>query len=139
MPPPQPPSLNVQRLNNRAVDQLNQKKRLVTALRAGVSPDGQRLFAAIKKTIEDVTWLNEDIVVFDKVCIVKPYTQDCVKPFRGSVDVPEKMIDHVRKIVDKHIQDRESTGVAAPPPRSLNAASGGGGNVAARQSLPQQQ
>ena len=136
MPPPQPPSLNVQRLNNRHEDQLNQKRRLVTALRAGVSPEGQRLFAAIKKTIEEVTWLNEDIVVFDKVCIVKPYTQDCVRPFRGSADVPEKMIDHVRKIVDKHVQDRESAAAAAAlATRSLNTGGSGGGSCA-RQSLP---
>ena len=133
MPPPQPPSLNVQRLNNRAQDQIHQKARLVDALRAGVSPEGQRLFAAIKKTIEEVSWNNEDIIVFGKVCIIKPYTQDCVRPYvRGggnlaAADVPEKMIDHVRKIVDKHIQDRESTAVA----RNVNAAT--------RQPLMQQQ
>jgi hypothetical protein len=103
----------------------------VTALRAGVSPEGQRLFTAIKKTIEEVTWLNEDIVVFDKVCVVKPYTQDCVRPFRGSADVPDKMIDHVRKIVDKHIQDRESTTSRS----SIVAASGGN----ARQTVAQPQ
>jgi hypothetical protein len=125
----------VQLLNNRAKQQLTQKRRLVAALRAGVSPDGQRLFATIKKTIEEVTWHNEDIVVFDKVSICKPYTQDCVRPYRGSADVPDKMIEHVRKIVDKHVQDRELAATTAATTRSLNVPGSGG----VRQSAPLQQ
>jgi len=102
----QPPSsLNVQRLKNRAEEQIRQKQRLVNALKAGLSPEGQRLFTAIKKTIEDVSWNKDDIIVMDKVCISKPYTPDCVKALNESV--PEKAIEHVRKIVEKHIQDRE--------------------------------
>ena len=96
----QPPSsLNVQRLKNRAEEQIRQKQRLVNALKAGLSPEGQRLFTAIKKTIEDVSWNKDDIIVMDKVCISKPYTPDCVKALNESV--PEKAIEHVRKIVEK--------------------------------------
>ena len=107
---PQPPiSLNVQRLKNRAEEQIKSKKRLVAALKAGVSPEGQRLFTAIKKTIEDVSWRNEDIIVMDKVCVTKPYNPDCVKPLHDGVH-EKKAIDHVRKIVEKHLQDRERAG-----------------------------
>ena len=76
------------------------------ALKAGVSPEGQRLFTAIKKTIEEVSWRAEDIIVMDKVCVSKPYTPDCVKALNEKVE-EKKAIDHVRKIVEKHIQDRD--------------------------------
>eukprot|EP00088_Acartia_fossae_P031207 TRINITY_DN32135_c0_g1_i1.p1 TRINITY_DN32135_c0_g1~~TRINITY_DN32135_c0_g1_i1.p1 ORF type:complete len:190 (-),score=48.43 TRINITY_DN32135_c0_g1_i1:2-571(-) len=101
--PAQPASLNVQRLNNRAEEQIRQKRRLVDA---AVSPEGQRLYAAIKKTIDEVAWRNDDILVMDKVLVTKPYTPDCVKPLNESVQ-EKKALDHVRKIVEKHVQDRE--------------------------------
>jgi len=106
---PQPPSLNVQRLKDRAEDQIRRKNRLVAALKAGVSPEGQRLFTAIKKTIEEVSWRNEDIIVMDKVCVTKPYTADCVRPLHEKVQ-EKKAIEHVRKIIEKHLQDREERG-----------------------------
>jgi len=102
-----PCSLNVQRLKDRAEEQIRLKNQLVSALKAGVSPEGQRLFTAIKKTIEEVSWRNEDIIVMDKVCVTKPYTPDCVKPLNEKVKEEKKAIDHVRKIVEKHIQDRD--------------------------------
>ncbi len=101
-----PPSLNVQRLEDRADEQIRLKRQLVAALKAGVSPDGQRLFTAIKKTIEEVSWRNEDIIVMDKVCVSKPYNPDCVKPLNEKVE-EKKAIEHVRKIVEKYIQDKE--------------------------------
>ena len=74
------------------------------ALKQGVTPIGQSLYFAIKKTIEDVSWRNQDILVMDKVLVTKPYTADCVKALNEKA--PEKKaIDHVRKIVEKHIQD----------------------------------
>ena len=85
---------------------LRLKQRLVAALKAGVSPEGQRLFTAIKKTIEEVTWRGEDIIVMEKVCISKPYTPESVRPLNQQT-TEKKAIDHVRKIVEKHIQDRE--------------------------------
>ena len=106
-----PPSLNVQRLEDRADEQIRLKRQLVAALKAGVSPDGQRLFTAIKKTIEEVSWRNEDIIVMDKVCVSKPYNPDCVKPLNEKVQ-EKKAIEHVRKIVEKHIQDREEKPVS---------------------------
>eukprot|EP00088_Acartia_fossae_P056045 TRINITY_DN6522_c0_g1_i1.p1 TRINITY_DN6522_c0_g1~~TRINITY_DN6522_c0_g1_i1.p1 ORF type:complete len:202 (-),score=58.82 TRINITY_DN6522_c0_g1_i1:1321-1926(-) len=109
-------SLNVQRLEDRANEQIKEKKRLVAALKAGASHEAQRLFQAIRKTIEEVSWRNQDIIVMDKVLVTKPYTADCVKALNEKA--PEKKaIDHVRKIVEKHYQDR----------RELEREAGGGG------------
>lgn len=52
--PDAPQSLNLQRLNTRVRNTVEQKRRLVSALAAGVSPDGQKLFLAIAKTINEV-------------------------------------------------------------------------------------
>lgn len=52
--PDPPQSLNLQRLNTRVRNTVEQKRRLVSALAAGVSPDGQKLFLAIAKTINEV-------------------------------------------------------------------------------------
>ena len=81
----------------------------MAALQAGASVDAQRLFQAIRKTIEEVSWRNQDIIVMDKVLVTKPYTAECVKALNEKA--PEKKaIDHVRKIVEKHYQDRGEEG-----------------------------
>lgn len=98
--PPEPNSLNIQRLNARAREQIDKKKKLVNALKAGVSPEGQRLFSAINKTLDEVHWSGEDIVVMKNVKIVPPYNPDCVKGDSAASN-------HVRKIVEKHVKDRE--------------------------------
>ena len=90
--PPEPNSLNIQRLNARAREQIDKKKKLVAALRAGVPPEGQRLFAAINKTLDEVHWSGEDIVVMKNVRIVPPYNPDNVKG-------DSTASNHVRKIV----------------------------------------
>ena len=98
--PPEPQSLNISRLNMRAREQIDKKKKLVNALKAGVSPDGQRLFTAINKTIDEVNWDREEIVVMKNVRITPPYTPECVKGDQAASN-------HVRKIVEKHLKDRE--------------------------------
>lgn len=86
---------------------------MVEALKAGVSPEGQRLFAAIKKTIEEVTWQGEKIIVMEKVCISSPYTPQTVRPLNQHTS-EKKAIEHVRKIVEKHIQDRDEAKLGGP-------------------------
>jgi len=100
--PPNPPSLNIVRLNNRAREQIDKKRKLVSALKAGVSPEGQRLYVAINKTIDEVSWNGEDIIVMKNVRITPPYKPENV---RGNMD--SKALIHVRKIVEKHLKDRE--------------------------------
>lgn len=95
-----PQSLNLQRLNTRIRNQIEEKKRLVMALQAGVSPEGQKLFIAISKTIQDITWNGANIVVFNNVTIRPPYKVDNV---HGNAD--SGAYRHVKKVVEKHIKD----------------------------------
>ncbi|XP_063984841.1 protein LSM12 homolog A [Diachasmimorpha longicaudata] len=96
-----PQSLNLQRLNTRVRNQIEEKKRMVKALQAGVSPEGQKLFIAIAKTIQAITWSGQNIVVWDDVTIVPPYKTDNV---HGNAE--SKSYLHVRKIVEKHMKDQ---------------------------------
>lgn len=91
-----PQSLNLQRLNTRVRNQVEEKKRLVMALQAGVSPEGQKLFIAISKTIQDITWNGANIVVFNNVTIRPPYKVDNV---HGNTE--SGAYRHVKKVVCK--------------------------------------
>lgn len=89
-----PQSLNLQRLNTRVRNQIDEKRRLVMALQAGVSPEGQKLFIAISKTIQDITWNGANIVVFNNVTIKPPYKVDNV---HGNTE--SGAYRHVKKVV----------------------------------------
>lgn len=56
-------------LNTRVRNQVDEKKRLLTAMSPNVTPEGQRLFIAIGKTINTVRWRNSDIIVWDEEVI----------------------------------------------------------------------
>lgn len=101
-PPPLQP-LNVQRLTTRSKHQLEEKMRLLNAMAAGVSPEGQQLFLAITKTIDEVTWNGPNIVVMNQVTISPPYKPENCKGNNDS----QQAITHVRKIVEKHIKDQQ--------------------------------
>lgn len=103
-PAPEPPSLNVNRLYNRQREQVERKKKQIMAFKAGVSPTGQKLFQAIGKTIDDVSWNGDSIVVMREVTISPPYKPDDVKGTRGE---DSKALRHVRKIVEKYISDQQ--------------------------------
>jgi hypothetical protein len=94
---------------------VERKKKQVMAFKSGVSPIGQKLFQAISKTIDDVTWNGENIYVLKEVTIYPPYRPDNVK---GNMD--SKALKHVRKIVEKHINDQS---MASSPIPSQNLAS----------------
>lgn len=102
-PVPDPPSLNVQRLQNRHREQVDRKRRQVMAFKAGISPEGQRVFQAIGKTIDEIVWNGENIVVMKEVTVTPPYRPENVK---GKSD--SKALNHVRKIIEKHINDQMS-------------------------------
>lgn len=89
-----PQSLNLHRLNTRVRNQIEEKKHMVKALQAGVSPEGQKLFIAIAKTIQEITWSGPNIVVWDSVTIAPPYKLDNVHAKEES-----KAYTHVRKVV----------------------------------------
>ncbi|KAF5283198.1 hypothetical protein FQA39_LY17390 [Lamprigera yunnana] len=90
-----PQSLNLQRLNTRIRNQVDEKKRLLTAMSANVSPEGQRLFIAIAKIFKEVRWRNSDIVVWDhQVIISPPYQLDDIK---GNIN--SKEYGYIKKVV----------------------------------------
>ncbi|RZF32899.1 hypothetical protein LSTR_LSTR004290 [Laodelphax striatellus] len=95
------PALNLQRLNTRVRNQVEEKRRLVTALAAGVSPDGQKLFLTICKTINDVTWQGPNIVVLNQVTITPPY-----RPENVNGNAESKAFNHIKKVVEKHVKDQ---------------------------------
>lgn len=64
------------------------------ALQAGVSPEGQKLFSTISKTIPEITWNGVNIVVFDNVTIRPPYKVDNV---HGNIE--SGAYKHVKKVV----------------------------------------
>jgi len=96
-------SLNTQRLEQRFKDSIEKKKKLIMAFKAGISPEGQRLFQVINKTLDDVMWNGDKIVVMG-VTIEPPYRPESIK---SSAD-NNKAKDHIRKIVEKHIRDQEA-------------------------------
>ncbi|KAI4454726.1 lsm12 [Holotrichia oblita] len=90
-----PQSLNLQRLNTRIRNQIDDKKRTLQAMSANVSPEGQKLFIAIAKTIKEVRWSSSDIIVWDnKVIISPPYKVENIKGNSGSGEY-----SYIRKVV----------------------------------------
>lgn len=53
-------------------NQVDEKRRLLQAISANVSSEGQRLFIAISKMFDnnEVRWNNSDIIVLDEVSII---------------------------------------------------------------------
>lgn len=82
-------------LNTRIRNQIDDKKRTLQAMSANVSPEGQRLFIAIAKTIKEVRWNNSDIVVWEnKVIISPPYKVENIKGNSNS-----REYSYIRKVV----------------------------------------
>jgi len=102
-------SLNTQKLQQRLRDQIERKKKLITAFKAGISPEGQKLFQVINKTLDDVTWNGDKIVVMRDVTIDPPYRPDTI---RGKED--SKALKYIRQIVEKHMSDQEASKVPVP-------------------------
>uniref|UniRef100_R4FLG4 Putative anticodon-binding domain protein n=1 Tax=Rhodnius prolixus TaxID=13249 RepID=R4FLG4_RHOPR len=101
--PPEPTKpLNLQRISNRVRTNIEQKRCLIAAIRAGVTQEGMMLFNTISKTINEVTWQGPNIVVMNQVTITPPYTPDNIKG-----DIHSKAFIHIRKVVEKHLRDTQ--------------------------------
>ncbi|XP_056633483.1 protein LSM12 homolog A-like [Diorhabda sublineata] len=96
-----PQSLNLQRLNTRIRNQVDEKKRMFQARAANVSSEGQSLFIAIAKTISEVRWNNSEIVVFNQDVTISPPYQ--LENIRGNINSKEYI--YIRKVVEKHMKD----------------------------------
>ncbi|XP_023237767.1 LOW QUALITY PROTEIN: protein LSM12-like [Centruroides vittatus] len=100
--PPALQSLNLDKLNSRAKQNIKERQCLVTAISSGVSQEGMKLFVAITKTISEVSWQGKNIVVMNQVTITPPYRpENCKGKTEGEA------LNHVRKIVEKHLKDQQ--------------------------------
>lgn len=100
--PPPLSNLSNQKINSRFRQNIEEKKRQVNYIGVGVTPEGQKVFNAIVKTITDAKWDRQNIVVMDEVTIRPPYGLDDCKGKEGC-----KILEHVKKIVQKHLKDQE--------------------------------
>jgi len=122
-------SLNTIRLEQRTKDSVEKKKKLIMAFKAGISPEGQRLFQVINKTLDDVMWNGEKIRVMG-VDIEPPYRPENIK---SSPD--NKALNHIRKIVEKHYRDLEAAkSTASSTPSGLSVTSQSAAPVGAAES-----
>ncbi|XP_018561545.1 protein LSM12 homolog [Anoplophora glabripennis] len=99
--PEAPQSLNLQRLNTRVRNQVDEKKRMLQAISANVSSEGQSLFIAIAKTINEVRWRNSEIVIWNHEVIISPPYQ--LENIQGNTT--SKEYGYIRKVVEKHMKD----------------------------------
>nr|XP_040577933.1 protein LSM12 homolog A-like isoform X2 [Lepeophtheirus salmonis] len=88
------PNLNVQKLENRLKDSVEKKKRLIMGYKDGVSIEGQTLFRAICKTLDEVVWEGDNICIMNMVTISPPYMPENVKGTKNM-----KAFNHVKKIL----------------------------------------
>lgn len=84
-------------LNTRVRNHVEEKRRLMSALSAGVGPEGQRLFIAIAKTINEVQWCGSNIVVWNQKVVISPPYQ--VEDIKGNTQ--SKEYGYIRKVVRK--------------------------------------
>jgi len=92
--------IDFQKLGKRREKSIGLKKARILALSADATPEGRKVFLAITKTIDEVVWDGEDIVVLGEVHISPPYKAENVKGEK------EASVVHVRKIVDKHWKEQ---------------------------------
>lgn len=84
-------------LSNRVRNQVEQKKRLVSALKANVSEEAQNLFMWLAKMLNgEVNWNGPDIVVFNDVYIRQPYKPENVEVIKHG---KQRELEYVRKLV----------------------------------------
>jgi len=89
-------NLNSHRLTHRVRLNIEEKMRKVNYIGVGVTPQAQSLFHTITKTITDVKWDGQNIVVMNDVIISPPYAPEHCRGKDGS-----NAIQHVKKLVEK--------------------------------------
>lgn len=99
--------IDFQKLEKRRLKAIGLKKARIRALSADVAPEGRKLFLTITKTIDEVVWDGDVIVVLNEVRISPPYKVENVNGEK------EASVIHVRKIVDKHWKETSVPVVSA--------------------------
>lgn len=95
-------NLNTQRLTQRLRLNVEEKMRKVNYIGVGVTPQAQSLFHHITKTITDIRWEGQNIVIMNDVIISPPYGPENCRGKEGS-----SAIQHVRKLVEKYHREAE--------------------------------
>jgi len=93
-------AIDFHKLERRRQKLSQNKKSRIRALTAGVSPEARKLFLSIIKTIDEVAWEGDKILVLNEVRISPPYKVENVQGDK------EASVIHVRKMVDKHWKEQ---------------------------------
>ncbi|RXG68274.1 Protein LSM12-like protein B [Armadillidium vulgare] len=113
-------------LSNRVKKSIEEKSKLMQAMEMGGTVEGQKLFHAIKKTIEEISWLGSSILIMNQVIISPPYLLDNVTEYKEAKENNAKAVAHVRKIVEKFYKDQQklslNNGTPSPQASSANIA-----------------
>ncbi|XP_045469037.1 protein LSM12 homolog isoform X2 [Harmonia axyridis] len=100
--PPEPlQSLNIERISIRLKNQVEEKRRILQAKSTNASTEGQSVFIAIAKVIDEISWKNSEIVVWNQEVIISPPYQ--LENIKG--DPNNKGFNYIKKVVEKHWND----------------------------------
>ncbi|XP_022671449.1 protein LSM12 homolog [Varroa jacobsoni] len=103
---PLPPAqVNIEKVKSRMMKHVDERRKMALAIAKGVSYDGLSLFLAIRKTIEEVTWHEKDILVMNSVRIQPPYRPENCVPSNEAHSAEHQSVAHIRNIVEKHLKD----------------------------------
>ncbi|VDK51763.1 unnamed protein product [Anisakis simplex] len=76
-------------------------RKLASILHTTVSLEGQRIFLHLRKTLDEVKWQDENILVLDRVLVRPPYTVESVGTI-GDSSTNTHAKEHVCKILAKY-------------------------------------
>jgi hypothetical protein len=116
--PPLLPNLSLAKLNTRTTNNIEQKLRKIGYTGINVSPTAQKLVNAITKTITEVRWDGQNIVVLDQVTIAPPYEVNSCRLNEGHAS-QANALQHVKKLVGKF--HKENSDSKSPPTVSSSA------------------
>jgi len=112
---PSPPAqINIQKIRDRIKVNNEERRKMAAAIAKGVSGEGISVFLAIRKTIEEVTWHDLDILVMNSVRIQPPYQPDNCVPSNDTVGLDHQSVAHVKNIVEKHLKDLKQSDNSLP-------------------------
>jgi len=105
------PQLDTQRVERRAREAVEERKKLTEAFNSGVTPDGVKLYLTLSKTLNiqgvKVIWDSENIIVANCVKINPPYkVENCISIKQHSGSPPESVI-FAKKLVEKYWNDQQ--------------------------------
>jgi len=116
------PNLNFAKLASRMNSNIEDKQRKINYRGVGVSPTGQGLVNTITKTLAEVRWDGQNIVVMDMVTIAPPYDVTDCRLNEGHSTQAQALL-HVQKLVEKFHKEKKDT---APSSSSSSSSSSQG-------------